>query len=602
MENRPGALDITTSDAAGSSHVGPTIPDPTSTTQWPPLTPRSWADAVEMTHLQRQAENPFSILADDSNDPADWDMEQQTRRQGKRPRPRDADKHVRDRHWKRGFAEDALQCGSDSDQEIEITNQTRTEKDPAQAKKATETANLYPSEVLQDTTTIIVRPKTAASILSIPDTVLNAWLKERLRSETPATIRKQLRANVIAVDIPADVETQPFLKIEKLGPVPVQAYVTPPRDAIKGVIYGWNCRNFTLAHAELSLRLQRNRIPVILLQEMDAPPTLQLTGYNKYLQPCIPRKLKGRHMGSDLTARGLAGVFVDKRLPQVQIDTQDLCTPHREIVLVAMTLENFRLTVASVYIRPGCQPGDDMSWVSSLKQRCPTRHIIIAGDFNAPHTQWGYRIDTPRGRALIDAMEKSDFNIANVLGVYTRAALHAGQQDSTPDLTWMSQDLRLRWQRQENRDGSDHHPILLSIENISRTCAKTRTTYTTNWDRFRKLYVDGTGSFLDRLKIAKQRATKATRTRWKDPAPDLHMLNLIASRLRAQQQAKRHPKNVAFRIIHNRAKAAARSLIDPSQTRGETQKQLRQALQGFQGTTAQLTDTLCDRYLCRTED
>ncbi|KAH7946234.1 hypothetical protein HPB49_021709 [Dermacentor silvarum] len=490
MENRPGALDITTSDAAGSSHVGPTIPDPTSTTQWPPLTPRSWADAVEMTQLQRQAENPFSILADDSNDPADWDMEQQTRRQGKRPRPRDADKHVRDRHWKRGFAEDALQCGSDSDQEIEITSQTRTEKDPAQAKKATETANLYPNEVLQDTTTIIVRPKTAASILSIPDTVLNAWLKERLRSETPATIRKQLRANVIAVDIPADVETQPFLKIEKLGPVPVQAYVTPPRDAIEGVIYGVSTeftdediRATIRPLQELSLRLQRNRIPVILLQEMDAPPTLQLTGYNKYLQPCIPRKLKGRHMGSDLTARGLAGVFVDKRLPQVQIDTQDLCTPHREI--------------------------------------------------------WGYRIDTPRGRALIDAMEKSDFNIANVLGVYTRAALHAGQQDSTPDLTRMSQDLRLRWQRQENRDGSDHHPILLSIENISRTCAKTRTTYTTNWDRFRKLYVDGTGSFLDRLKIAKQRATKATRTRWKDPAPDLHMLNLIASRLRAQQQAKR---------------------------------------------------------------
>ncbi|KAH7981445.1 hypothetical protein HPB49_024112 [Dermacentor silvarum] len=165
-------------------------------------------------------------------------MEQQTWRQGKRPRPRNADKHVCDRHWKSGFAEDALQCGSDSDQEIEITCQTRTENDPAQAKKATETANLYPNEVLQDTTTIIVRPKTAASILSIPDTVLNAWLKERLRSETPATIRKQLRANVIAVDIPADVETQPFLKIEKLGPVPVQAYVTPPRDAIKGVIYG----------------------------------------------------------------------------------------------------------------------------------------------------------------------------------------------------------------------------------------------------------------------------------------------------------------------------------------------------------------------------
>ncbi|KAH7938245.1 hypothetical protein HPB49_021836 [Dermacentor silvarum] len=45
-----------------------------------------------------------------------------------------------------------------------------------------------------------------------------------------------------------------------------------------------------------------------------------------------------------------------------------------------------------------------------------------------------------------------------------------------------------------------------------------------------------------------------------------------------------------------------RSLINPSQTRGKTQKQLRRALQGYQFTTAQLADTLGDRYLCRTED
>ncbi|KAH7979615.1 hypothetical protein HPB49_010193 [Dermacentor silvarum] len=44
------------------------------------------------------------------------------------------------------------------------------------------------------------------------------------------------------------------------------------------------------------------------------------------------------------------------------------------------------------------------------------------------------------------------------------------------------------------------------------------------------------------------------------------------------------------------------TLIDPSQTTGETQKQLQRALQGYQGTTAHLADSLCDRYLCRTED
>ncbi|KAH7945788.1 hypothetical protein HPB49_015604 [Dermacentor silvarum] len=45
-----------------------------------------------------------------------------------------------------------------------------------------------------------------------------------------------------------------------------------------------------------------------------------------------------------------------------------------------------------------------------------------------------------------------------------------------------------------------------------------------------------------------------------------------------------------------------RSLIDPTQTRGETQKQLRRALQGFHGTNSQLADALCDKYLCRMLD
>ncbi|KAH7979076.1 hypothetical protein HPB49_007973 [Dermacentor silvarum] len=45
-----------------------------------------------------------------------------------------------------------------------------------------------------------------------------------------------------------------------------------------------------------------------------------------------------------------------------------------------------------------------------------------------------------------------------------------------------------------------------------------------------------------------------------------------------------------------------RSLIDPTQTRGEAQEQLRQALHGFHGTNSELADAPCDKYLCRTLD
>ncbi|KAH7960416.1 hypothetical protein HPB49_019278 [Dermacentor silvarum] len=44
------------------------------------------------------------------------------------------------------------------------------------------------------------------------------------------------------------------------------------------------------------------------------------------------------------------------------------------------------------------------------------------------------------------------------------------------------------------------------------------------------------------------------------------------------------------------------SLLDPSTTRGETQRQLRRAYYAYPGPTSQLANDLFDRYLCRTVD
>ncbi|KAH7942581.1 hypothetical protein HPB49_025534 [Dermacentor silvarum] len=43
-----------------------------------------------------------------------------------------------------------------------------------------------------------------------------------------------------------------------------------------------------------------------------------------------------------------------------------------------------------------------------------------------------------------------------------------------------------------------------------------------------------------------------------------------------------------------------RSLLDPSTTRKETQRQLRRAYYAYQGPTSQLANDPCDRYLCLT--
>ncbi|XP_075540084.1 uncharacterized protein LOC142574993 [Dermacentor variabilis] len=91
--------------------------------------------------------------------------------------------------------------------------------------------------------------------------------------------------------------------------------------------------------------------------------------------------------------------------------------------------------------------------------------LLICGDFNAPHTQWGYGADSPKGKRLAGLMDELGLTVLNEPASHTRI----GQgvcHDTSPDLSvWI---LCVTVGEDENEEG---------------VCRKARIV---DWDRFRK--------------------------------------------------------------------------------------------------------------------
>ncbi|KAG0442822.1 hypothetical protein HPB47_015584 [Ixodes persulcatus] len=64
--------------------------------------------------------------------------------------------------------------------------------------------------------------------------------------------------------------------------------------------------------------------------------------------------------------------------------------------------------------------------------------VILAGDFNAPHNQWGYKKTLRKGRLIASLCKKHNLKLLNDANTPTRFGASAQQDDTSPDLTWAS--------------------------------------------------------------------------------------------------------------------------------------------------------------------
>lgn len=310
-------------------------------------------------------------------------------------------------------------------------------------------------------------------------------------------------------------------------------------------ILQWNCGGLQQKLPELKVRLQKlkNRAPdIILLQEANVNK-IRVRGYKTFIYPSIQRQTNNY---------GIVATLIKKTHPHTQLDSESACSGDREVVSTQVKLGDTVIIIHNIYTRPSVGP-NEADWIEGLVT--PGQHTILAGDFNARHTAWGYPDENARGRNIKKACATAKLKLCNNPCVPTRLAQSTSQNDTSPDLTWASPRLRLQWQVQSDPMGSDHLPIYLKLG--IRTSPRRRVTLT-KWDNYRTAMSRHSDiPFTERI----QRALKEARTEYQvkedTPQPDLHLTNLWDNRLAALQHY-RVRRSLTNKIRLNQATAEAK--------------------------------------------
>lgn len=324
-------------------------------------------------------------------------------------------------------------------------------------------------------------------------------------------------------------------------------------------ILQWNCRGIAGKVGELRQRLRYGKLRVwaLLLQETNALPPI--SGYVAYSSPSM---LDRRSATPDVPP-GKAAVYVRSTLYQTRVDLSRWCTLWQEVVAVLVRLQRTDVIIVSYYARPysGRATRLCLGWLAHLRQKHPGCPIMVAGDFNAPHTTWGYAISSARGTCVLDTFEDAQFTLLNNVSVPTRRRDHPRAPPHSPDLSWWLGRTTVSWSCEPDCWGSDHHPIHLGLPS-GGTGRLRRMCRVVDWDRYRAVSESTVSSFMqDPSHCLSAALVQATRTSWVDESrttPDLQLLRLWASRRQAELASERDPSSNSLRLEAQRLTAVAR--------------------------------------------
>ncbi|KAH7954723.1 hypothetical protein HPB49_021312 [Dermacentor silvarum] len=326
----------------------------------------------------------------------------------------------------------------------------------------------------------------------------------------------------------------------------------------------WNCRGFgnRQKRSHLLLFLQsRGSLPAVLaLQEAGLNPSL--SSYCSY-------------SGGPTTS-----ILVHKSYTAVQVDL-DLTLQHdySMVTVLPSRRRDPPIHVLNVY----CPPHLPRVTFSELFYRALNTAardpLVIVGDFNAPSLHWGYHYEKARGRNLKELISTLGLTLLTDPACPTR-----GGGGNSPFLPLSSPDGYSAWAAHALSTQHSHTRVIQTTQ--AAPAVDPHLLHL--WDARRGLLRRWRRHKLNRKLKARIAALTEEAAAY---AAHLSDTNWVETCTKAAGQMG---SRGTWRLF--------RSLLDPSSTRGETQRQLRRALHGFLGTSAQLADKLRDRYLCRTVD
>ncbi|XP_077553383.1 uncharacterized protein LOC144168228 [Haemaphysalis longicornis] len=184
--------------------------------------------------------------------------------------------------------------------------------------------------------------------------------------------------------------------------------------------------------------------------------------------------------------------------------------------------------------------------------------ILLCGDFNAPHTAWGYPKTTAKGHSLFDETTEAGYQLLNDPAIHTRHGTSV-QRDTNPDLTFYKAPkdrTRATWRNTGETLGSDHC-ILEALVPLKNRVPTPRAQQLTDWQQYRRHFdaslpptIEDIDDWTRALHSATHEATALISIDADAPLADSRLAHLTEARasIRARWKRQRHNRSLRKRL------------------------------------------------------
>lgn len=388
----------------------------------------------------------------------------------------------------------------------------------------------------------------------------------------------------------------------------------------------WNCRGYQRKRALLQqyLELQQEAPVAIVLQETGKAP-VRLSGYQNFDS--------GKGDKSRVTT------FVKRNIATI---VHDVSPSEAEAVLVEIITgkkNSDSIFLLNVYSTPRQKKIKFITLFRKALKAAAGRPLIIMGDFNAAHEEWGYTYRDPKGRRIWEDLQTLGLTLHTDPCVPTRTG-NSITRDTAPDLTITHMAGTVTWKSTGQNLGSDHFIISLTLGKGVKT-RLIKQPKLTEWDKFREIRKEASlpddiyniDEWTHLLKTHIGQATTTIEDEDAPPALDSKLLNMWSrkSNLEKRLKAQRWNRNIRRELARlnkeietyaiklneqnwhskcdemqanmslSKTWSLLRHLIDPSKSKMQASTNQVKARHGFVGTDDELISELQETYLGKTE-
>ena len=240
-----------------------------------------------------------------------------------------------------------------------------------------------------------------------------------------------------------------------------------------GAIMHWNCRGLKHKLDEIKLFIREHNPIAICLQETFLTKSNNLSLKNYTLYSFDARDTQGRPSGGTC-------ILVRKDISHSEVKLQT----NLQAVAVKLALHR-AVTLCSIYLPPSLRL--NITDLEDLSRQLPGPYALL-GDFNAHNILWGCADFNHKGQILEDFIDKQDLCLLNDK---SKTYIHpATGSSSAIDLFLCDPLLYLdfSWKVGDDLCGSDHFPILITVNNFTPPQRESRwKLHKADWSKFKLL-------------------------------------------------------------------------------------------------------------------